>query len=136
MAFPVVGIITGAFQLIGNAIKNWQERKKMEQQVKLEIQKAKAEGIIKLAQTAQQADIKWDQIMAEGSQSSWKDEWFVLLLSVPAILCFIPGMDIYVKKGFEALQLTPDWYKAAFGLAVAASFGYRKFANYMMNRKK
>ena len=74
--------------------------------------------------------------MAQGSQVSWKDEWFTILLSIPAILAFIPGAVGYVEQGFKALNGMPDWYKAAFGLAVAASFGYRKFIGVMNNKNK
>lgn len=136
MGLPIVGLVTGAFKLIGGAIGNWQERKKMEQEVKLEVEKAKAQAIIDQAKRGQLHEMKWDEIMAKGSMNSWKDEWFVILLSVPAVLCFIPGLDVYVTKGFIALSNTPDWYKAAFGIAVAASFGFRQFGNYMMKRKE
>ena len=47
-----------------------------------------------------------------------------------AVLCFIPGWNVYVFKGFEALQQAPEWYLIAFGTAVAASFGMRNIVPY------
>lgn len=136
MGLPVVSLITGAFKIVGGAISSWQERKQLEQKTRLEIEKAKSNAIIEQAKRGQVHEFKWDEIMAQGSMDSWKDEWFVILLSIPAVLCFIPGLDVYVTRGFVALAATPDWYKAAFGIAVAASFGFRKFGNYMMDRKE
>ncbi|MBW2599922.1 MAG: hypothetical protein JRC60_07600 [Deltaproteobacteria bacterium] len=64
-----------------------------------------------------------------------KDEWFTIILSIPAIMCFIPGLATYVERGFEALSGCPDWYKWAFMVAVASSFGYRKIADFMALKK-
>ena len=70
------------------------------------------------------------------AENSWKDEWFVILLSIPAVMAFIPGLSIYVGLGFDELAKAPDWYLGAFGIAVAASFGVRKFANRMIDKGK
>ena len=63
--------------------------------------------------------------MAEGSKSSWKDEWFVIILSIPLILCWIPGAEGWVDRGFEQLSKAPDWYFYSLGIAISASFGIR-----------
>ena len=44
--------------------------------------------------------------MAEGAKSSWKDEWFVIL-SIPLILCWIPGAEGWVDRGFAQLSKAP-----------------------------
>ena len=63
--------------------------------------------------------------MAQGSQSSWKDEYFVIILSLPLILCWIPGAEGWVERGFEQLEKAPDWYFYTLGIAISASFGVR-----------
>ncbi len=63
--------------------------------------------------------------MAENSGGSWKDEFFVIVLSVPMVLCFIPGMEGVVHHGFQQLQQAPDWYMHALLIAISASFGLR-----------
>ena len=60
--------------------------------------------------------------MAEGAKSSWKDEWFVIVLSIPLILAFIPGAEGWVDRGFEQLSKAPDWYFYSLGIAISASF--------------
>ncbi|OUU16195.1 MAG: hypothetical protein CBB97_23305, partial [Candidatus Endolissoclinum sp. TMED37] len=56
---------------------------------------------------------------------SWKDEWLVILFSIPLILAFIPGMEGVVEQGFAQLEQMPDWYQYSLGVIVAASFGVR-----------
>ena len=67
----------------------------------------------------------WERIMAEGAKSSWKDEWFVIVLSIPLVLAFIPGAEGWVDRGFEQLSKAPDWYFYSLGIAISASFGVR-----------
>ena len=98
------------------------------------VEKTKAETAAKVATAKAEAtimekkatgEIDWDLEMARGSQSSWKDEWLVILFSVPLILSFIPGMEGVVANGFEQLDKMPDWYQYSLGVIVAASFGVR-----------
>jgi hypothetical protein len=98
------------------------------------VEKTKAETAAKVATAKAEAtimekkatgEIDWDLEMARGSQSSWKDEWLVILFSVPLILSFIPGMEGVVANGFEQLEKMPDWYQYSLGVIVAASFGVR-----------
>ena len=69
------------------------------------------------------ADIRWNDIMAKNSGSSWKDEFWTIVLSIPAIGAFIPGMDIYINQGFNTLINMPSWYIGALLTAIAAAFG-------------
>lgn len=82
------------------------------------------------AQDARKAELirteaNWDNIMAQASAASWKDEWLTLLFSVPLIGCFIPGMVPHIQAGFEALKAMPGWYSYTIGVIVAASFGVK-----------
>ena len=90
---------------------------------KLKLTEAEAKAKIMLSKETSIAD--WERIMAEGSKSSWKDEWFVIILSIPLILCWIPGAEGWVDRGFEQLQKAPDRYFYSLGLAISASFGIR-----------
>ena len=69
------------------------------------------------------AEIDWDLEAIKGSKESWKDEWLCILFSIPMILAFVPGMDGVVEKGFQQLELMPEWYQYSLGCIVAASFG-------------
>ena len=71
------------------------------------------------------AETDWDIEAIKGSQGSLKDEWLVVLFSIPMILAFIPGMEGVVERGFEQLEKMPEWYQYSVGVIVAASFGFR-----------
>ena len=88
------------------------------------LKQAKAEGEIKIIQTAAQNVADWEKVMAKASASSWKDEWWTMLWSIPLIGCFI-GYEEEMMKGFDALAKMPNWYTYALITMVLASFGIR-----------
>ena len=91
---------------------------------KLKLTEAEAKAKIMLSKETSVAD--WERIMAQGSQSSWKDEYLVILFSIPLILVFTGewGRTV-VAEGFTALEQMPQWYQYTLGVIVAASFGVR-----------
>jgi hypothetical protein len=90
-------------------------------------------GAIELAKTQMQGDQAYDQRVAEDMGVSWKDEWFTIVLSIPAVLCFInETWAEHVKMGFKALQETPEWYQWCFIGAIVASFGLKSLVRPMM----
>ena len=133
MTVPIVPILSGLASFITEPLRRWQEKKRAKQDIELEIAKATKDAKIKKIQTKEEGDIAWENTSIKNA--GWKDEWCLVLLSIPAILCFIPGFDVYVTKGFEALDKCPDWYKWAFLVAVASSFGYKKLADFMALKK-
>ena len=64
---------------------------------KLKLTEAEAKAKILLSEKTSVAD--WERIMAENSKTSWKDEFFVIVLSIPLILAFIPGAEGIVDRG-------------------------------------
>ena len=92
-----------------------------------------AEAVAKATIMQKQAtgEIDWDLEAIKGSQNSWKDEWLVILFSIPLILAFIPGGEEIVKNGFAQLEQMPEWYQYSLGVIVAASFGVRSVIGFM-----
>ena len=114
-------LISPIASLAGTWLEGKVETKKAETATK--VAKAKAEAVIMEKKAT--GEIDWDLEMARGSQSSWKDEWLVILFSIPLILAFIPGMEEVVANGFSQLEAMPQWYQYSIGVIVAASFGVR-----------
>ena len=75
-------------------------------------------------------EASWDQIQAQNSANSWKDEWFVIILSIPMVGAFIPDLVPHIEAGFAALDRMPDYYKAFLGSAIAASFGIKAISKW------
>ena len=119
---------------VANLAGSWLQGKadKNAASAELKLTEAKAKAQILLSEKTSVAD--WERIMAEGAKSSWKDEWFVIVLSIPLVLAFIPGTEGWVDKGFEQLSKAPDWYFYSLGIAISASFGVRG-ATAMFKRK-
>ena len=114
----LIGPIT---QLAGTLLEGTVETKKAKTLAKVATAKAEATIMEKKAT----GEIDWDLEAIKGAQNSWKDEWLVILFSVPLILAFIPGMEDVVSHGFQQLEQMPEWYQYSLGVIVAASFGVR-----------
>lgn len=76
-------------------------------------------------------EANWDEIQAHNASKSWKDEWLTLLVSIPLIMAFIPGLAPYVAAGFTVLANTPAWYQGLVSLVFAAAFGVKQVSNIM-----
>ena len=118
-------MLTALIGPIANLAGTWLEGKveKTKAETGAKVARAKAEATIMEKKAT--GELEWDLEMARGSQSSWKDEWLVILFSVPLILAFIPGMEGLVANGFAQLEAMPQWYQYSLGIIVAASFGVR-----------
>ena len=110
---------------IANLASSWMESK---------VEKVKADGQAKVAQAKSKAavaekvasgEIAWEKSMADATDSSWKDEFALIVLLLPAILVFIPSMTEYVRQGFEVLNTLPQWYQYLLFIAVSSSFGIK-----------
>tara|TARA_R100001224_G_scaffold86490_1_gene55610 strand:- start:147 stop:530 length:384 start_codon:yes stop_codon:yes gene_type:complete len=108
-------------ELAGTWLKGSVETSKAKTEAKVAYAKAEATVMQKKAT----GEIDWDLKMADASAASWKDEWLVILFSIPLILAFIPGMEEIVSRGFQQLEQMPQWYQYSLGVIVAASFGVR-----------
>jgi len=86
---------------------------------------------------------KWEEIMAEGSLTSWKDEYLTIIFTTPFILLWvsalfdIPWLAERVKEAFAIVNTTiPQEYWWVLGAIVAASFGIRKLSDLFSNIRK
>lgn len=122
VAEPVVGYFRDKMKM-----KSLERQNKIE--AKREIQKARLENI----RQGKINEAEWN--LASIRNSSWKDEWLVIILSIPLVGVFIPGMVDYMLAGFEALKQTPEWYRYSVGLMIASSFGYQKAIDFR-NKKR
>ena len=104
---------------------------------KAEVKQATHEAVLKRIE--KEAD--WEATMAQGSLSSYKDEWWVIVLSVPiiaigwAVLSDNPDIIVRTKEAFVALEDLPEWYQYLLYIAVLSSFGIRGVDKLMELRK-
>ena len=112
--------------IIGGISDHFADKRKLKQaQVEgtIAIDKAVTAANIDKVARGQDADIKWATAMAQASATSWKDEYWTIVLGIPAIMSFIPGADEHVIRGFTALATTPEWYQGVLLVAIGSAFG-------------
>lgn len=100
---------------------------KFEAQLKFE--QAKGDRQASLISSGLAADASWESVFANQAATSWKDEYTLLIVSIPAILAFVetsfldgPGI---VTAGFVALGTTPAWYQLLLTAIFFATYGIR-----------
>ena len=117
--------IRDSIKSVSSLASGYMESKVQVQKVKAEIQKKQLTG-----------EIDWDLEAIRATQSSWKDEWITVLLSIPFLLCFISDTTREMAfAGFQALEQAPAWYTYSFGVVIAASFGIRSATKFFGGKK-
>ena len=119
-------LISPVSKLVGGYFKNKAEEKQAVHQAKMEVIKN---------------DANWESKMADASATSWKDEFWTIVLAIPI---FMIGYAIVVddttvidrvKLGFTALNGLPEWYQYLLFIAISSSFGVRGISK-IINMKK
>ena len=95
------------------------------QKAKATLAQTEAEAKAEIMKTAATHDSKWELIMAESTRNSWKDEVVTIVILVPCVLAFIPGMEDVVQNGFQRLAELPEWYQYLLFLTCSAALGIR-----------
>ena len=70
---------------------------------KLKLVEAESKAAILMSKETSTAD--WERIMAESTKNSWKDEFITIVVMIPVILCFVPGLEDVVKNGFDRSRI-------------------------------
>jgi hypothetical protein len=118
-------MIQALIPIVGELAGGWLKGKAEKQVAKNKVAVAKAEAEAEVMKVAATHEAGWEKVMAEASKDSWKDEaWTILFIAIIA-MCFIPPLQPFVERGFDALSKTPEWFQWAMYASIAASFGLR-----------
>ncbi|WP_232060918.1 hypothetical protein [Vibrio taketomensis] len=61
------------------------------------------------------------------TQRGWKDDYLLVLTTLPIILAFVPTLAPFVGAGFKALaNNVPEYYWYALGMVYIDTFGFRR----------
>lgn len=80
---------------------------------------------LKLVEQGLTADMNWEMEFARQAATSWKDEYTLIVVSIPLVMAFVPGLDEYVMRGFAAFSQTPLWYQVMVQVLFYATVGIR-----------
>jgi len=120
-----LSILGGIPEAIASYVNKRQEIKAAAQQRKAEFEDALHKRRLELVAQGLAADASWEMEFARQAEHSWKDEYTLLVVSIPAVMAFIPGLAGYVATGFDALSRTPAWYQGMFVTLFLATVGIR-----------
>lgn len=114
--------------LAGPVVSYLNERQKLRSAERIraeELKEATHKRQIELISQGLAADANWEMVFANQASSTWKDEYELIIISIPTIMSFIPGLAVYVSVGFEALARTPAWYQTLLITIFLANYGIR-----------
>ena len=82
------------------------------------------------------------EIQEDAMSNSWKDEFLVIVFTLPIWVVFIEAFinpDVSMKGAMKALQAMPEWYQNVLFILVLVVFGLKtivvKFADKMLGTK-
>ena len=107
--------------MVGDTVKGFVETKKAK--ADLALTEIKAQKSLKEQQIV--GKVKWEASAVDQMKGSWKDEFVLLALMVPAICSFLPFMQPHIERGFQILETLPEYYTHLLYLACSVSLGVR-----------
>ena len=119
--------------------KNGIKEKKTRRQFLVEcdsvsVAEAKVNAEIKRIEKTADSEINYDIEALKQQQYSYKDEFALLVITMPFIGSFLPWTQEYVMLGWEYVSNAPEWYSYTFIGAISASLGIR-WATKMLGKK-
>jgi len=132
---PIIGPIIATIGKIGG---RWLDKQVVVAEGAIHVAKARAEAEAQVQVSKATAEIEWETQMAKASETSWKDELWTLFFVAILMMSFVPGLEVYVQKGFENIAALPDWFGYAVMLAISAAFGkniVKDFTSLSTNKK-
>ena len=125
MGIPIIGEIIGNLFGLG---RDYLEGKRKVKQAKVEAEIAletlKVKGVEERATAGKLHEINWEVLQVQGSMKSLKDEWVLLMISIPFLSAALGYPEVALRT-FEAFEAAPDWYRYTFVTIALASFGIR-----------
>ena len=106
-----------------------QELKQAKFEAQLKFEQAKGDRQAQLIREGLAADANWEMEFARQAENSWKDEYTLIVVSIPAVLAFMQNRwfdgPAIVSAGFAALAATPTWYQVLLCSMFGATVGIR-----------
>lgn len=77
----------------------------------------------------QTSELKWAETMAKATETSWKDEYITIVVTMPIIAAMF-GYPELGERAFAMMHMAPEWFTLAFMTVVGGSFGVSLFGKY------
>lgn len=80
---------------------------------------------LEAARAGLQADVDWEMEFARQAASSWKDEFELIVVSLPLFGCWF--FPVQTLAGFNVLAKCPPWYVGLVLTIYLANYGIRRW---------
>lgn len=130
----MIPLVTAILGVAGQSLGAWIEGRNRKIETKLEIEKIRVQGQLEHAKNLAQIEAEYDNYAQLAMRHSWKDEYLVIILSLPFLISFATpyialwlGVDLTTQlaAAWAAVGTAPDWYQWSFMGIIAATFGLR-----------
>ena len=120
--------------LVSEPVKSFMETRTIKAENKAKIEEAKVNAQIRGIERTAESEINYDIAALRQQQYSWKDEFALLVITLPFIGSFLPWTQEFVMLGWDYVSRAPEWYSYTFIGAISASLGIR-WATKMFGKK-
>ena len=110
---------------ISGYFKDKNEIKKVQVEADKLLIMAEAESKAKRLEREAEQDYDLDKISMMAMEKSWKDEFLLILFSIPIAMCFFPDYRQYVEDGFKTLNIIPEWFMYIYVAMIVVIYGLR-----------
>lgn len=130
----MIQLLGALLGVAGQSFGTWLQGKQEEAKAKLEIKKIEAQGKIEQAKALAQIEAEYDNYAQVAMKTSWKDEYLVIILTIPFIISFFTpyiavffGVDLTAQlaAAWQLVGTAPEWYQWSFMGIIIATFGLR-----------
>ena len=110
---------------ISGYFKDKNEIKKVQVEADKLLIMAKAEAEANKMKRESEQDYDLDKLSMIAMDKSWKDEFLLILFSIPIAMCFFPDYRQYVEDGFKTLNIIPEWFMYIYVAMIVVIYGLR-----------
>ena len=111
--------------IISDYFKDKSEIKKVQVEADKLLIMAEAKSKAKRLEREAEMDYDLDKIAMIAMDKSWKDEFLLILFSIPIAMCFFPEYRQYVEDGFKTLNIIPEWFIYIYVAMIVVIYGLR-----------
>ncbi len=105
--------------------KNKQEIKKLSLEQQKEIIVAETNAKIEKIKKEVEQDFDLNKESIKAMEKTWKDEFVLVLISLPLVMLFVPSLQGFAIIGFSNLNNTPIWYQILIVSVFFSIYGLR-----------
>lgn len=136
MAFQwkaITGLASAILAPVTDYFKAKQERKRIKVEGEARIAEAKVNATVKRLEDNDAYDANLESLSLQ--DRGWKDDYLLLITTMPLVLVFFPEMVPKITAGFIALDELPEWYMWVVLMVYIDTFGFRRVLRVYLEKR-